>query len=78
MYACCPVYALSVESSLRHFFIALQDDIIKEALSKGVDLRHYSRQIQGELDSAEASCIGVCVCVCVCECVCVCVCACEM
>jgi len=35
-----------------------QDEVVKEALQKGVDLRHYSRQIERQLKTAEYDCIN--------------------
>jgi hypothetical protein len=37
-----------------------QDAIVKEALQKGVDLRHYSRQIEYELRKIEGECVQDC------------------
>jgi hypothetical protein len=34
------------------------DDIVKEALAKGMDLRSYSQQIEQDLRGAEADCLG--------------------
>ena len=36
-----------------------QDEIVKEALSKGVDLRSYSHSIENELKITEATCLEV-------------------
>ncbi|XP_023342298.1 vacuolar protein sorting-associated protein 52 homolog [Eurytemora carolleeae] len=36
----------------------LQDEIIKEALSSGLDLREYSKKVEKELESAEHASIG--------------------
>jgi len=36
----------------------LQDDVVKEALASGVDLREYSRQVESELATVEAASIG--------------------
>lgn len=55
-----------------------RDDIVREALEKGVDLRNYSRQIHEDLQTAEDDCIEqflqvgrytyACSCLCVCVC----------
>ena len=37
-----------------------QDEIVKEALYKGVDLRHYARQIDKELEEMEGSAVMDC------------------
>ena len=34
-----------------------EDDVVQEALNKGVDLRNYSRQLEGELVQAQDECV---------------------
>ena len=36
----------------------LEDELVQEALKTGVDLRHYSREIEKELRTVETSSIG--------------------
>nr|XP_046218160.1 vacuolar protein sorting-associated protein 52 homolog isoform X1 [Oncorhynchus gorbuscha] len=40
-----------------HIQANLEDDLVKEALKTGVDLRHYSKQVEGELQRIEQASI---------------------
>lgn len=53
---------LSVSSSSSvHIQANLEDDLVKEALKTGVDLRQYSKQVESELQRIEQASIKDCI-----------------
>uniref|UniRef100_K7E0Q8 Uncharacterized protein n=1 Tax=Monodelphis domestica TaxID=13616 RepID=K7E0Q8_MONDO len=44
-----------------HIQANLEDDLVKEALKTGVDLRHYSKQVELELQQIEQKSIRDCI-----------------
>lgn len=44
-----------------HIQANLEDDLVKEALKTGVDLRQYSKQVESELQRIEQASIKDCI-----------------
>ena len=42
---------------MRNNSVDVKDDVVKEALASGLDLRDYSKQIENELETVEAASI---------------------
>lgn len=53
--------SVSTSSSSVHIQANLEDDLVKEALKTGVDLRHYSKQVESELQRIEQASIKDCI-----------------
>lgn len=53
--------SVSTFSSSVHIQANLEDDLVKEALKTGVDLRQYSKQVESELQRIEQASIKDCI-----------------
>lgn len=53
--------SVSTFSTSVHIQANLEDDLVKEALKTGVDLRQYSKQVESELQRIEQASIKDCI-----------------